>query len=338
LMFVLNPVGGTKKAKKVWDKCVLPILKLCGISYSLQCSNFLTKVTEYRGHAITIAHSLDISQYCGIVCLSGDGLIHETMNGLITREDYNDVKNKVSIGVIPCGSGNALAKSIGIENIPASIRAIVRGRSLDSSVMRIQKGEQCMYSIVGFLWALLADVDIESEKFRWMGSFRFTLQAIVRAFDIRRYRAKLWYTLESGDWKNVQSNSIPPSWKFLGIQSFVYFAAMNISHISSDFCVDPTQSLTENNLTLQFLNNTNTMTLLSLLTSTENSGHIPYLSMNEKVKAFYLEPIEKEMDSEKKLKKACYAPCGILSVDGESFPVSGCLVETIPCAIRIIQP
>merc|ERR1712137_1479166 len=44
--------------------------------------------TEYQGHAELIVDKIQIGMYSGIICVSGDGLIHEVINGLMRREDW----------------------------------------------------------------------------------------------------------------------------------------------------------------------------------------------------------------------------------------------------------
>ena len=47
---------------------------------------------------------------CALIC-SGDGLIYEVFNGLLRRPDWRRAI-QFPVGVIPCGTGNALAASI----------------------------------------------------------------------------------------------------------------------------------------------------------------------------------------------------------------------------------
>jgi hypothetical protein len=44
-----------------------------------------------------------------------------------------------------------------------------------------------------FTWAIVADIDIESEKWRCCGGARFTWGGIVRALCLRKYQGTLWY-------------------------------------------------------------------------------------------------------------------------------------------------
>lgn len=43
---------------------------------------------------------------------SGDGILFEIINGVFERPDWEKVFSEISFGVIPCGSGNGLAKAI----------------------------------------------------------------------------------------------------------------------------------------------------------------------------------------------------------------------------------
>jgi sphingosine kinase len=45
---------------------------------------------------------MDIKDCHGIVCVSGDGLLHEVINGIMKRADWK-VAIKVPIGIIPAG-------------------------------------------------------------------------------------------------------------------------------------------------------------------------------------------------------------------------------------------
>ena len=50
-------------------------------------------------------------KYSGLIIISGDGLVHEVVNGLAQRPDWDEI-SKIPFGIIPGGSGNALNCSI----------------------------------------------------------------------------------------------------------------------------------------------------------------------------------------------------------------------------------
>lgn len=60
--------------------------------------------TKYRGHARDLAKNYDLSAIQGIVCVGGDGTVHEVINGLMGRADWRSAI-KMPICPIPCGSG-----------------------------------------------------------------------------------------------------------------------------------------------------------------------------------------------------------------------------------------
>lgn len=44
--------------------------------------------------------------------MSGDGLIHEVVNGLYRRNDWLQIMATLTLGFIPGGSANGLAKAV----------------------------------------------------------------------------------------------------------------------------------------------------------------------------------------------------------------------------------
>ena len=68
--------------------------------------------TQRAGHATEIGQTLELGKYDAVVTASGDGLLHELMNGLMAHERWQEAIKTV-IGVIPFGSGNGLAASVG---------------------------------------------------------------------------------------------------------------------------------------------------------------------------------------------------------------------------------
>lgn len=50
-----------------------------------------------------------------------------------------------------------------------------------------------VYGFLSVTWGLLSDVDIESEKYRYLGVLRFTLVGIQRILSLRHYNGTLYY-------------------------------------------------------------------------------------------------------------------------------------------------
>ncbi|XP_054777698.1 sphingosine kinase 1-like isoform X5 [Prosopis cineraria] len=170
LFIFLNPFGGKKTAPMVFNDHVKPLLEDAEIQITVQ-------ETKHQFHAKEVAHALDIPKYDGIICVSGDGILVEVINGLLERDDW-ETAVKIPIGVVPAGTGNGVAKSL-LDSVgdPCTAvnaaLAIIRGHKRSLDVATITQGGTRFFSVLMLAWGLVADVDIESEKYRWMGSARF---------------------------------------------------------------------------------------------------------------------------------------------------------------------
>ncbi|OEL21999.1 Sphingosine kinase 2, partial [Dichanthelium oligosanthes] len=179
LFIFVNPFGGKKCAKKIYDAEIKPLFDAAGVSVTVQ-------ETEYQGHAREVASSLDFAKYDGIVCVSGDGVLVEVVNGILQRTDWEEAI-KMPIGVVPAGTGNGMAKSLLHSanetcSISNSIFAIIKGHKQSLDVCTLSQGEKKFFSVLLMTWGLVADIDIESEKYRWMGSARFDFYVCTELF------------------------------------------------------------------------------------------------------------------------------------------------------------
>jgi diacylglycerol kinase family enzyme len=188
-MVIVNPFGGRKLGLTMLRNKVAPILSGLGIP-------FTTVVSQHAGHVVELTSSLDITAYSGIIVVGGDGTLQEVVTGLSRRPDWKEALH-IPVAIVPGGSGNGLAHTLGLGD--PSIAAAAAARSfaiqrLDAFVAR-QPGE---IPHIGFLitfWGILADIDIGSERLRWMGEARFTVEAVSRIAASRRYSARLAYLL-----------------------------------------------------------------------------------------------------------------------------------------------
>ncbi|XBI29431.1 hypothetical protein VPH35_053417 [Triticum aestivum] len=197
LFVLINPYGGKRRASKIYEAEIKPLLEAAGVEVTMQ-------ETRYRGHAREVASSLDRARYDGIVCVSGDGVLVELVNGILQRSDWEEAI-KMPIGVVPAGTGNGMAKSLMHAasetcSVSDAVFAIIRGHSHKQAldVCTIVQGGKTIFSVLSTTWGLVADVDIESEKYRWMGSARFDFYALVRIMNLRRYRGSVHFVPAPG--------------------------------------------------------------------------------------------------------------------------------------------
>lgn len=198
LLVFINPFGGTGKAYQIFRERVVSLLAESDIQHDLI-------ITDRANHAHDFVRSADLNHWSGIVVVSGDGLLFEVFNGLMGREDWKTAI-KIPVGVVPGGSGNGLAKAISYaigepydtSNMISSTLNIVRGRISPMDLVHIQTSEKDMYSFLSIGWGIMADIDIESERLRYLGEARFIVWSLIRTLGLRKYRGRLSYLPVAG--------------------------------------------------------------------------------------------------------------------------------------------
>ncbi|KAH8354692.1 hypothetical protein KR084_002581 [Drosophila pseudotakahashii] len=213
LLILLNPKSGSGKGRELFQKQVAPLLTEAEAQYDLQ----ITTHPQYAKEFVRTRKDL-LERYSGIVVASGDGLFYEVLNGLMERLDWRRACRELPLGIIPCGSGNGLAKSVAHHcNEPYEPKPIlhatltcIAGKSTPMDVVRVELAPRdkhfVMYSFLSVGWGLIADIDIESERLRSIGAQRFTLWAIKRLITLRTYKGRVSYLLPKN--KKVQEKPV----------------------------------------------------------------------------------------------------------------------------------
>ncbi|XP_075701196.1 sphingosine kinase 1 isoform X2 [Rhinoderma darwinii] len=195
-LVLLNPRGGTGKAMTLFETHVMPMLTEANVHFTLL-------VTERPNQARELVREQDLSTWDAIVVMSGDGLMFEVINGLMERLDWEKAIKK-TLSVLPGGSGNGLAASInhysghqqvtGTKLLTNCAFILCKGHPVPLDIVSVTtSSQQRIFSFLSLAWGLISDVDIESEKYRFMGSARFSLGTFVRLTVLRTYRGRLSY-------------------------------------------------------------------------------------------------------------------------------------------------
>lgn len=106
IVFIINPISGTQ------DKST--ILRLMNESIDKKQYNPQVIYTERAGHATEIAREAAEKGVDVVVAVGGDGTVNEVGRSLIHTQ--------TALGIIPCGSGNGLARHL---EIPLDIRGAI---------------------------------------------------------------------------------------------------------------------------------------------------------------------------------------------------------------------
>uniref|UniRef100_A0A8C6TFP8 sphingosine kinase n=1 Tax=Neogobius melanostomus TaxID=47308 RepID=A0A8C6TFP8_9GOBI len=309
LLLLVNPFSGRGQAMQWCQTHILPMIREANISYNLI-------QTERQNHARELIRQISLPEWDGIVIVSGDGLLHEVINGLMERPDWEQAI-KTPVGILPCGSGNALAGSV---NHYAGYDMCLREPLLLNCCFLLSRGgvrpmdlvsvttspapnshaaPRRVFSFLSVAWGFVSDVDIESERYRGLGSARFTLGTLVRIASLRSYKGRLSYLPPTSHTPQTPVNHLlPPLDQPLPTQDwvtiegdFVLVLALYQSHLGADLHAAPQARFDDGLIHLTFVRaGISRATLLRL--------HIT-------CRAFRLQPL---------------SPRGTLTVDGELVP------------------
>ena len=96
ITFILNPISGTHSKEEI------PNIIEQTLDYDLFEPTI--RFTEYAGHAAEIAKECAEHQEDVVVAVGGDGTVNEVARSL--------VHTQTALAIIPCGSGNGLARHL----------------------------------------------------------------------------------------------------------------------------------------------------------------------------------------------------------------------------------
>lgn len=115
IVFVINPISGTQGKEQI----------LAWVNEKLDREKYDMEVvyTEYAGHAVKIAAQKAVEKAFAVVAIGGDGTINEIARSLVHTD--------TALGIIPCGSGNGLARHLQIPLDPKKAVDIINGGRLE---------------------------------------------------------------------------------------------------------------------------------------------------------------------------------------------------------------
>lgn len=186
ILLLVNPKSGKGKAQSIFQNKIRPFIRNV-LGWKLE-----KITTEHKGHATEIIRGADLNSYTMIGFIGGDGTIHEALQGLLNRTDWNQ---HVGIPLVPfpVGTGNALARSIGITSIDTALVALSKERRQKLDILSIVQNETKIFSFLGVMHGALSSIDIESEGLRCCGDFRFAIGALRELFRMQSFKVKIAY-------------------------------------------------------------------------------------------------------------------------------------------------
>ncbi|KAJ3414325.1 hypothetical protein HDV05_006693 [Chytridiales sp. JEL 0842] len=185
ILVVVNPFGGVKDAPKIYKDVVSPMLTVAGLKHELL-------ETTHKGHAEEIGRSVDPFKYSAAVTISGDGVFHEVIHGMMTRRDWRAAR-LLPVAAIGGGSSNAMNRNLDVMHPLYGALNVVKNQTRPMDLMSVthHSTNQVFYTHLSFTFAYIGDLDIEADNFRWIGRERTVVSALNRLIHLRRYRAHI---------------------------------------------------------------------------------------------------------------------------------------------------
>jgi len=135
IFLIINKYAGHKDGARAVD-LVIPYLRKNNslVEYSF---------TNYPGHATELAQKAVADKYDLIVAVGGDGTVNEVAQALVGKG--------TPMGIIPMGSGNGLARELGISmNIKKSRKTLNYGKNIELDVCKLHQQRFLCTSGIGF--------------------------------------------------------------------------------------------------------------------------------------------------------------------------------------------
>ena len=165
---LVNPISGRRSGVQDWES-IESVLREQGVKVD-------THVTERSGHASEVLARVAAGRTCAstdstsggslLVAVGGDGFLHEVFNAAAVHGMAAD-----TLAVVPSGTGNGVATSLGIRTMADAARSMLRGKVGPLDVMRVElagcaPGSRTTKAsaLLSVAWGAIADHDALVER------------------------------------------------------------------------------------------------------------------------------------------------------------------------------
>lgn len=241
ILFIINPVAGGGKAKGL-----IPLIKEIMNKHK---KDYEIKLTTRPKEAINIAED-SVENYEITVAVGGDGTVNEVARGLINT-------GKGTLGIVPGGTGNDMAKSLGISTEPVkALETLCRGLKKDIDIGCVNDSNFLNIASVGFD----AEVVINNQSIKTVikSGISYAVSVIYTLLSFKKKKVKI--TIDD----NVMEEKI------------ILLAVGNGKYYGGGMKILPMAKVDDEYLDICIVSNINKLKLLFLFPTIFKGNHIKY--------------------------------------------------------------
>ena len=260
------------------------------------------------------------ARYAVLVCVSGDGMVHEVLNGLAKRGGsvasvppgsrgiVPDSMRCIPLCVLPGGTSNGMATSTSNRDVFLACRSLLEGSPQPVQVVSVNplgEGKGRLHQAAAwdahvFSWAIVAQHDHLAERhLRWMGKGLKQLYCPIHVILQRRvYSGRI--TMLPADPAMVPSNYSDPEklpaasqagWRVLEADDIVLFSSTTMPWASHDSCFARGIHVNQGAMDLVLIRGASRLQLVKTFLAIETGAHVdhPWVEVY-RVTSYTLEP------------------------------------------------
>jgi diacylglycerol kinase (ATP) len=289
ILLIANPASGSLWQGRKQAQAVMELALAAEVDLHL---------TERAGHAMQIVLETRLSSYDAICVQGGDGTFHEVVSGLMQRVEAASIP----LGLIPSGTGNSVARSLGLASAAEAVRRIETGQTRPLDVIRMAAGGETHYCLNLIGWAAGQAITATAERLRWLGSRRYAAAALWQVLGAAPRQARI--TLDGATDED----------------GFLLVLACNTTYVGSGMLAAPRAEIDDGLMDVVLVRRASRRRMLTLLRRVYDGSH--------------LEMREVEYRQVRSLAIETPAPQP-LNLDGELKGETPLTAEVLPGAIRV---
>jgi YegS/Rv2252/BmrU family lipid kinase len=223
IAIILNGISGKKTN---FRKRILPRLE----------QNFSVQVFETKSpnDAFQLASEAVAKKFDLIIAAGGDGTLHQVLNGMLNGNEAID--NLPILGLIPIGTGNDFARSIGLKSIQSLITSISKRQTRSVNVGKIHFTNSENDQLQTRFFINVADVGMGPEVVKRISRQRKFL-GIPYSYFLAILKTFFHYDL-------ITIKAVTPDWSWEGKARAIAIA--NGKYFGQGLCIAPEAKLNDN--------------------------------------------------------------------------------------------